>query len=65
MVMHRRNFMVLLGGMSALWTAPLHAEQIGKRARIGLLAATTDNPVMGPAYRAFVEEMRRSLQRWR
>jgi putative ABC transport system substrate-binding protein len=59
MVVHRRNFMALLGGMSALWAPSLYAQPIGKRTRIGVLGAATDNPVMGPGYRAFVEEMRR------
>jgi putative tryptophan/tyrosine transport system substrate-binding protein len=58
-VIHRRDFITLLGGTTIPWTQPLHAQQIGKRARIGVLAAATDNPVMGPAYRAFVDEMRR------
>jgi putative ABC transport system substrate-binding protein len=57
--MHRRNFIALLGGTSALWAPSLYAQQIEKQARIGVLGAATDNPVMGPAYRAFVEEMRR------
>jgi putative ABC transport system substrate-binding protein len=58
-MVHRRNFMALLGGMSALWAPSLYAQQIGKRTRIGVLGSATDNPIMGPAYRAFVQEMRR------
>ncbi|WP_192735624.1 ABC transporter substrate-binding protein [Bradyrhizobium sp. OAE829] len=57
--MHRRGFIALLAGMSVPWASPLYAQQIAKRARIGVLGAATDNPVMGPAYRAFVEELRR------
>jgi putative tryptophan/tyrosine transport system substrate-binding protein len=57
--MYRRDFIALLAGMSAPWASPLYAQQTAKRARIGVLGASTGNPVMGPAYRAFVEELRR------
>ena len=57
--MDRRDFIALLGGMAIPWARPVHAQQIGKRARIGVLGAAQDNPVMGPAYRAFIDELRR------
>src|SRR5882672_3469669 len=59
--MRRRDFIALLGGTSIPWSLPLYAQQSAKRTRIGVLggSSATDNPVMGPAYRAFVEEMRR------
>lgn len=49
----------LLGGLAAAWTLPLAAQPIGKRARIGVLGAGGDNPIMGPAYRSFLDEMRK------
>ena len=57
--MRRRDFIALLGGAAIPWSLPLKAQQLGKPARIGVFGAATDNPVMGPAYRAFIDEMRR------
>src|SRR4051794_23842779 len=57
--MRRRDFIALLGGTAIPWSLPLKAQQLGKPARIGVFGAATDNPVMGPAYRAFIDEMRR------
>lgn len=51
--------MALLGGAAAAWVLPLNAQQVGKRARIGVLSATIDNPIMGPAYGSFLDEMRK------
>lgn len=56
--LHRRHFMALLGGVAASWVRPLTAQPSGKRARIGVLSATRDNPIMGPAYSAFIDELR-------
>jgi putative ABC transport system substrate-binding protein len=58
-VMQRRDFIALLAGMSAPWASPLYAQQLGKRALIGVLGAAADNPIMGPAYRAFLDELYR------
>jgi hypothetical protein len=57
--MHRRDFIALLGGTAIPWALPLNAQQVGKRARIGVFSATADDPVRGPAYRAFLDEMGR------
>jgi putative ABC transport system substrate-binding protein len=57
--MYRRNVIALLGGTVISWPLPLRAQQIGKTARIGVFSAAADNPVMGPATRAFLDEMRR------
>jgi putative tryptophan/tyrosine transport system substrate-binding protein len=56
--MRRRDFVALLGG-TAMWPLPLRAQQTGKMARIGVFGGSPDNPIMGPAYRAFGEELRK------
>ena len=42
-----------------MWPLPLRAQQTGKMARIGVFGGSPDNPIMGPAYRAFGEELRK------
>ena len=56
--MRRRDFIALLGGTAISCPLPLLAQQSGKPARIGVFAGTF-NPVMAPAYKAFVDELRR------
>jgi putative tryptophan/tyrosine transport system substrate-binding protein len=56
--MRRREFLSILGGV-AIWPLPLRAQS-GKPARIGVFAASATNQVMGPAYRAFLDELRRT-----
>jgi putative ABC transport system substrate-binding protein len=55
--MRRREFVNLLGGTVALWPLGAHAQQVRKTYRIGLFMGAS-NPVMAPAYRAFLDEMR-------
>ena len=57
--MYRRNFIALLTGMSIPWASSLYAQQLAKPSRIGVLGAAADNPIMGPAYRAFLDELHR------
>ena len=38
---------------------PLRAQQAGKTFRIGVFSGSPDNPIMGPAYRAFLEELQK------
>jgi putative ABC transport system substrate-binding protein len=53
----RREFISLLGGAAAAWPRAARAQQAA-RLRIGVFAGAT-NPVIGPAYRAFLDELRR------
>jgi putative ABC transport system substrate-binding protein len=53
--MRRREF-VILAGAAGLWPAVVCAQQAGRIYRVGVLAAS-NNPIMRPAYRAFLDEM--------
>jgi ABC-type uncharacterized transport system substrate-binding protein len=56
--MRRRDFLAILGGTAMCWPMPLHAQQTARPARIGVFSGS-NNPVMGRAFRAFLEELRR------
>ncbi len=57
--MRRREFIALLGGAAALAPLAARAQHPGKPARIAVIAGST-NAIMGPAYRAFLDELRRT-----
>ena len=56
--MRRRDFIAGIAGLAAGRAQAAHAQQSGKSARIGVFAAAT-NSIMGPAYRAFLDNLRR------
>jgi ABC-type uncharacterized transport system substrate-binding protein len=59
--MKRRDFIAALGGAAVASTIPplaARAQQPGKPARIGVFAGVT-NAIMRPAYRAFLDELRK------
>lgn len=55
----RREFILALGGAAAFAPLAARAQQPGKPARIGVFVGAS-NPVMAPAYRAFLDELRKS-----
>ena len=55
--MRRREFITLLGGAAAAWPLAARAQQRERMRRIGVFALT-HNPVVGAAYRAFLDELR-------
>ena len=57
--MRRRDLLLLVGGAAVWWPNSLLAQQAGKTARIGVLGWNKANPVMSPAYRSLLEELRR------
>ena len=57
--MKRREFITLLGALTIAGPPAADAQMAaGKPARVGLFAS--DNPVMGPATDAFLDELRRA-----
>ena len=57
--MRRRDF-IALGGLAAAWPVMAHAQQAARKVRIGFIGTTVSNPVTGPGYPAFLDELRKS-----
>ena len=56
--MRRRAFLGFAAG-AAVWPMAARAQQRPPAVRIGVFSGSADNPIMGPAYRAFVAELAR------
>jgi putative ABC transport system substrate-binding protein len=57
--MRRREF-IALGGLAAGWPLLARAQQPARKIRIGFVGTTISNPVSGPGYPAFLDEMNKS-----
>ena len=57
----RRQFISVLGGAMFAWPLTARAQKLGGTTRIGLLrTAAPDDPVSGPGYPAFLDELKKS-----
>jgi putative ABC transport system substrate-binding protein len=56
--MRRRAFLGFAAG-AAMWPIGAGAQQRPPAVRIGVFSGAADNPIMGPAYRAFLAELAR------
>ena len=57
--MRRREF-IALGGLAAAWPVLTRAQQSARKIRVGFVGTTVGNPVTGPGYPAFLDEMNKS-----
>jgi putative ABC transport system substrate-binding protein len=61
MAIGRRQFISAFGGTAVAWPLAARAQQpAGRTARIGIIQASLDDPVVGRGYPAFLDELKKS-----
>jgi len=63
-MIRRREFIMLLGGAAA-WPFALHAQQVDKMYRVGILSSGLNNPISGQGFPILLAELRKHPTCWR